>query len=425
LPLKALEWGYAMPVTMQQGMKYEYVAVDTAIEKLAKAVELNLAIQDVETKSAVGMICAEDVYSPIDLPPFDRSAVDGYALCSEAITSASPNNPIPLKLLPQGSVLSSCGNAIPVATGQRIPEGADAVVMLEDATQEGDVIYVMRSVPKYGNVSRKGEDIKKGELVVAKGTIIKPQHIAALSAIGMARVKVYRKLNVGLISTGSEVVSPSHGLKAYEQGYILDSTSILIYTALSMHRFVNVNWYGFVKDEELEIRTIAERALNENDVLVFTGGTGPGETDKTFKSIVEMGKDVKIIARGLAIRPGRPTSILVIESKPVFLLSGFPIAAYIALHEVVLRAIYTLLKIRSELFVEVPAKVVKRVCGSVGYSTYVRAKLSKCDGELCAEPVLLHGSGILRSLLEANALIVIPRNVEGFEKGERIWIRLL
>jgi|UniRef100_A0A7J2U2Z0 molybdopterin molybdotransferase len=401
------------------------MSIDSAIEELVKVVKLNISVQDMELENAAGMICAEDIYSPIDLPPFDRSAVDGYALYSEATSSASSNNPIPFKLVNYGSVLPSHNNAVPISTGQRIPEGADAVVMVEDVIREGDIIYVMKPIPKYGNVSRKGEDIRKGELLVAKGTIIKPQHLAALSAIGMTHVKVYRRLNIGLISTGSEVVSPLQGLKAYEQGFILDSTSILIFAVLSAYKFMNVNWYGFVKDDEHEIKAMTEKALNENDILIFTGGTGPGESDKTFKSIVEMNRDIRIIARGLAIRPGRPTSIIIVENKPIFLLSGFPVAAYIALYEVVLRALYTLLKIRNELFIEVPARIVKRVYGSAGYDNYLRAKLFKCNEDLCVEPIMLRGSGILKSLLEANALIVIPRNVEGFEKGEKIWIKIL
>ncbi len=408
-----------------QSVRYNYMSIDSAIEELVKVVKLNISVQDMELENAAGMICAEDIYSPIDLPPFDRSAVDGYALYSEATSSASSNNPIPFKLVNYGSVLPSHNNAVPISTGQRIPEGADAVVMVEDVIREGDIIYVMKPIPKYGNVSRKGEDIRKGELLVAKGTIIKPQHLAALSAIGMTHVKVYRRLNIGLISTGSEVVSPLQGLKAYEQGFILDSTSILIFAVLSAHKFMNVNWYGFVKDDEHEIKAMTEKALNENDILIFTGGTGPGESDKTFKSIVEMNRDIRIIARGLAIRPGRPTSIIIVENKPIFLLSGFPVAAYIALYEVVLRALYTLLKIRNELFIEVPARIVKRVYGSAGYDNYLRAKLFKCNEDLCVEPIMLRGSGILKSLLEANALIVIPRNVEGFEKGEKIWIKIL
>jgi len=408
-----------------QSVRYNYMSIDSAIEELVKVVKLNISVQDMELENAAGMICAEDIYSPIDLPPFDRSAVDGYALYSEATSSASSNNPIPFKLVNYGSVLPSHNNAVPISTGQRIPEGADAVVMVEDVIREGDIIYVMKPIPKYGNVSRKGEDIRKGELLVAKGTIIKPQHLAALSAIGMTHVKVYRRLNIGLISTGSEVVSPLQGLKAYEQGFILDSTSILIFAVLSAYKFMNVNWYGFVKDDEHEIKAMTEKALNENDILIFTGGTGPGESDKTFKSIVEMNRDIRIIARGLAIRPGRPTSIIIVENKPIFLLSGFPVAAYIALYEVVLRALYTLLKIRNELFIEVPARIVKRVYGSAGYDNYLRAKLFKCNEDLCVEPIMLRGSGILKSLLEANALIVIPRNVEGFEKGEKIWIKIL
>jgi molybdopterin molybdotransferase len=405
--------------------RYDYIEVSKALNMLIEQARLSIDVVELDIESSVGLVAAENVFSPIDLPPFDRSAVDGYAVCSEAISSASPNNPVPLKLISYSDKLPSCDYAVEISTGARMPLGADAVVMLEDAYREGDTVYILRSVPKYGNVSRKGEDIKEGEIVIEKGTIIKPVHVAVLSALGITKVKVFRKVRIGLVSTGSEVMPPQQGIEVYRKGMILDSTAILLRLALSMFRFIEVNWYGFVKDHEEEIKSVAEKALKENDVVILTGGTGPGNTDKTFKAVSSISNDLKVLSRGLAIRPGRPTTILVINGKPVFLLSGFPVAAYIALHEIVLRFVYTALGIKEQPLIEVPVRLSKRVFGSVGYDTYIRAKVTKCDDELCAEPLLLHGSGVLRSLLEANALIVVPRNVEGYEKGERIWAKLL
>lgn len=405
--------------------RYDYIEVSKALNMLAEQARLSIDAVELDIESSIGFIAAENVFSPIDLPPFDRSAVDGYAVCSEVVSSASPNNPVPLKLISYSDKLPSCDYAVQISTGVRMPLGADAVVMLEDAYREGDTVYILRSVPKYGNVSRKGEDIKEGEIVIEKGAIIRPVHVAVLSALGITRIKVFRKVRIGLVSTGSEVMPPQQGIEVYKKGMILDSTAILLRSALSMFRFIEVNWYGFVKDCEEEIKAVAEKALKENDIVIFTGGTGPGNTDKTFKAVSSISNDLKILSRGLAIRPGRPTTILVINGKPVFLLSGFPVAAYIALHEIVLRFIYTALGIKEQPLIEVPVRLSKRVFGSVGYDTYIRAKVTKCGDELCAEPLFLHGSGVLRSLLEANSLIVVPRNVEGYEKGERIWVKLL
>jgi len=405
--------------------RYDYIEVSKALNMLAEQARLSIDIVDLDIESSVGLVAAENVFSPIDLPPFDRSAVDGYAVCSEVVSSASPNNPVPLKLIDYSDKLPSCDYAVQISTGARMPLGADAVVMLEDAYREGDTVYILRSVPKYGNVSRKGEDIKEGEIVVEKGTIIRPVHVAALSALGITKVKVFRKIRIGLVSTGSEVMPPQQGIEVYKKGMILDSTAILLRSTLSSFRFIEVNWYGFVKDHEEEIKSVAEKALKENDIVIFTGGTGPSNTDKTFKAVSSISNDIKVLSRGLAIRPGRPTTILVINGKPVFLLSGFPVAAYIALYEIVLRFIYTALGIKDQPLIEVPVRLSKRVFGSVGYDTYIRAKVTRCGDELCAEPLFLHGSGVLRSLLEANSLIVVPRNVEGYEKGERIWVKLL
>ena len=195
--------------------RYDYIEVSKALNMLAEQARLSIDIVELDIESSIGFIAAENVFSPIDLPPFDRSAVDGYAVCSEVVSSASPNNPVPLKLIDYSDKLPSCDYAVQISTGARMPLGADAVVMLEDAYREGDTVYILRSVPKYGNVSRKGEDIKEGEIVVEKGTIIRPVHVAALSALGITKVKVFRKIRIGLVSTGSEVMPPQQGIEVY------------------------------------------------------------------------------------------------------------------------------------------------------------------------------------------------------------------
>lgn len=405
-------------------MLYHYKSIEEALKSLLQHVKLEPGFTEVELDNAVGMVLAEDIYAPIDLPPFDRSAVDGYAICSEAVSSASPNNPIPLKIQ-FGNALNSCDEAIPVVTGQKMPVGADAVVMIEDVIRDNNTIYVTKSLSKYANVSRRGEDIRAGEKIASKGEIIKPVHVAIFSALGITRIRVFEKISIGVIATGSEVAEPTYGIRAYEEGLTLDSTSILIRAILSEYRFINTKWYGIIKDDEKQIEETILKALNENQVLVITGGTGPSDHDKTFNAVVNIGKNPIIIARGLAMKPGRPTSIVVLENKPVFLLSGFPVAAYIALNVVVLNFIFKALGISNETFIEVPALATKKVSGSIGYDTFVRARIFRCGDELCTEPVLLHGSGVLKSLLISNALLVVPRNVEGFDKGDKIWVKIL
>ncbi|MEM0027197.1 MAG: molybdopterin molybdotransferase MoeA [Ignisphaera sp.] len=405
-------------------MSYQYKSVEEALKLLLQHVKLEPGFTEVELDNAVGMVLAEDIYAPIDLPPFDRSAVDGYAICSEAVSSASPHNPIPLKIQ-FSDTLNSCDEAIPVVTGQKMPVGADAVVMIEDVTRDNNTIYVTRPLSKYANVSRRGEDIKAGEKIASKGEIIKPVHVAIFSALGITKIKVFEKVSIGVIATGSEVVEPAYGIRAYEEGLILDSTSVLVRTTLSKYHFINTKWYGIIKDDEKQIGDVILKALNENQALVITGGTGPSDQDKTFNAVINVGKNPIIITRGLAIKPGRPTSIVVVENKPIFLLSGFPVAAYIALNVIVLNFLFKALGILDDMFVEVPASATKKVSGSIGYDTFVRARISKCGDELCVEPVLLHGSGVLKSLLISNALLVVPRNVEGFDKGDRIWVKIL
>ncbi|MEM3491090.1 MAG: hypothetical protein QXO53_03475, partial [Fervidicoccaceae archaeon] len=182
-----------------------YASVDTAIINAKKLLNIELEKEFVGLDSLLGRISAEELRSPIDIPPTDRSAVDGFAVCSESVSSASPNNPIPLVVASSDKGSISCGETVPISTGDPLPEGADAVVMLEDTEREGGTLLVMRSAAKYDNVSRKGEDFEKGKIVIERGTVIRPWHLASISTVGMRGIIAYRKIRVGIIATGSEV----------------------------------------------------------------------------------------------------------------------------------------------------------------------------------------------------------------------------
>ncbi|ADM28719.1 molybdenum cofactor synthesis domain protein [Ignisphaera aggregans DSM 17230] len=400
-----------------------YEPIDKAIAQVVKASKFSLDIVEIGLINALGRIAAEDVVSPINFPPFNRSAVDGYAICSDSITSASPANPIPLRLRGKMEGEYTCNDAVEIHTGEKIPEPFDAVVMLEDVYVAGNSIYVMRSVPRYANISIAGEDFKIGEILIEKGVIVRPWHIAMLSTIGRNSIKVYRELNIGVITTGSEVRDSDAGIEAYEKGYILDSTSKLVLATLSEYRFIKPRWYGIYPDDINMISKVLLRALDENEIVITTGGTGPGGHDVTHRGVRSIGAE--IIVQGIAMRPGRPTSIAIYNGKPIFMLSGFPVAAYIGVKILVLTFISRYLGIKGIEPLEIRAKLLKRVTGVIGYNTFVRVKVYRCGEELCVEPIMLRGSGILSSLAKANGFLEIPSNVEGFEKGDYVWIQML
>ncbi len=397
--------------------------LENAIASVIEKTKILLSEMELDIDNVLGKVSSEDVISPIDYPPYDRSAVDGYAVCSDSITSASPSNPIPLKLKKKGDENLSCEDTIMISTGERIDKPFDSVVMLEDVYVNGDIVYVMRSVPRYANISRSGEDFRKNERVIEKGMIIRPWHMAILSAIGRSTVKVYRDLKIGIITTGSEIRDPRNGIEVYEKGLVLDSTSRLIMATLLEHRFIKPRWYGICPDNINAISKLLFDAVNENDIVITTGGTGPGTHDITPRSAKLIGAD--IIVQGIAMRPGRPTSIAIFNGKPIFMLSGFPVAAYVGIKMIVLPFIAKYFNIKGIESMEVKAKLVKRITGSVGYDTFVRVKIYRCGEDLCAEPIMLRGSGMLSSLTKAKGFLRVPLDIEGYERGDYVWIQML
>ncbi|MEM0046656.1 MAG: molybdopterin molybdotransferase MoeA [Fervidicoccaceae archaeon] len=393
-----------------------YASVDTAIINAKKLLNIELEKEFVGLDSLLGRISAEELRSPIDIPPTDRSAVDGFAVCSESVSSASPNNPIPLVVASSDKGSISCGETVPISTGDPLPEGADAVVMLEDTEREGGTLLVMRSAAKYDNVSRKGEDFEKGKIVIERGTVIRPWHLASISTVGMRGIIAYRKIRVGIIATGSEVTEPGG------EGFIFDSTSRLIASYFSEQGFFDVKRYGIVKDDIEMIASFLMKAAKESDVIITTGGTGPGSRDLSINALLRAGG--KLLVRGIAMRPGRPTSYGELEGKPVFLLSGYPVAAFVGARFIILPFIEEKIGIKDDRLKFVFARLKSRVAGEGGLESFIRVKLNSCGNELCAEPILLRGSGILSSLLKSGGFLRVPANVEGFEEGEIVRIEL-
>jgi len=395
---------------------------------LLKATKIDVEPIYEDIDNALGMIVYEDITSPINIPPYDRSAVDGYAVCSDAVTSASPSNPIPLILKDRANEIN-CSEATPVSTGDRLPLGADAVVMVEDTYTDNirKVVYVTRSVSKYFNVSRAGEDIRHGDIIAERGRLLRPWHIAAIAAIGLRKIKLFKPIRVGVITTGSEIRDSAEGIKVYEEGGVIDVTSKLILASLKEYRFITSKWYGIVPDDAGKIAEILRQSLMENDIVITSGGTGPGNYDVTFNALNILGKRMKVevISRGIAMRPGRPTSIAVIDNKPIFMLSGFPVAAYIAVKVLVIPFIIRVLNIKGAEPIEVPAILMRRAVGSVGYDVFARIKAYRCGDDICAEPLAIHGSGVLKTLLNSNAILRINHDLEGFDKGEKVWIQIL
>jgi len=394
--------------------------VEEAVNSLISKVK-PLKTESVGIYQSYGRVLAEDVVSPIDVPPFDRAAMDGFAVRAEDTFGSSPTNPMLLKVVGEveigerPSVTVGEGEAVKIVTGAPLPNGANAVLMLEHANVRGDFVEVLKPLTPFKNVSRKGEDIKKGEVILKKGEIIQPQDVGVLASLGYGEVEVFRKPRVAVISTGNELVEVGSPL---EYGKIYNSNNPMIFAALIENGFDPIS-LGIVRDDEEEIERVLVRGL-EFDAVIFTGGTSVGERDLVPKVVEKYGE---IIFHGVSMKPGMPTGAAVVEGKPILMLPGSPAAAFLSFYTFAIPALYGLMSIRlvARKWSRVKGTVQSRIPSEIGVRTNARVIWE--NGRI--HPLRTSGSGILSSLVRANALLIIPEEKEGYEEGEEVEVTLI
>lgn len=399
----------------------ERMFVEEALKRLESCEFRKVDSEKVPIDNACGRILAEDVVAKFDFPHFDRSAVDGYAVIAEDTFGASLNNPVKLKLIGEVEmgekpIEMNRGEAVRVSTGSALPKGANAVVMLEYTSEEDGFVNVYKQVTPFENVSRRGEDVKKGDVVLRAGEILQPQDIGILASLGYKDVKVLRKPRCVIISTGNELVDVGESL---DVGKVVNSNAYMLSCALRRYRCEPI-MYGIVRDDFDEIKSAFDEALAVGDIVITTGGTSVGKGDVVPEVVKELGS---IIFHGISIKPGMPTGLGVVEGKPILMLSGFPVACLIGFEQIfphVLARItgVRVVKRKGEV---VKAKLERRIPSKAGVRTFARVVYK--DG--FAEPLMTSGSGILTSLIKANGIVVVPEEKEGFEEGEEVDVILV
>lgn len=375
------------------------------IEELPGSEELPL-------DEALGRVLARDVVSPIDLPPFDRAAVDGYAIRGEDTFQAREYSPVELEVVEEitAGIESrrevTNGKAIKLMTGNKIPKGANAVIEQEKVKREGDNIYVLRPVAPGQNVAFKGEDVKKGSVVLKKGQTLRPQDVSMLKALGFRSVNVKRKPRVGIIVTGDELIE-EFDEEALKKGKIPESNSIML-KGLVKEYFGEPHFYGLIPDDKTKIGEVLERAKRECDLVLITGGSAFGEKDYAHRF-------VNLLFHGCTNKPGRPIGY----GQRVFVMSGYPAAVFAQFH---LYVKYALAKLAGATYVpgRVKARLTSNVSSSLGRHEFVKVRYE--DGK--ATPLKKKGSGIISSLVESNAYLEIPEESEGYREGEEVWVTL-
>jgi molybdopterin molybdotransferase len=373
--------------------------------------------EEVQIPMALGRVTAQDIVAEHDLPSFNRSAVDGYAVRAQDTFEASQLSPKLLIVTRDEKVGER--EAREIWTGNPLPEGTEAVIMLEHTKRKTHGIELWSPITPGENVSKKGEDVRKGQMAVKSGTRLKPHHIGLLAALGKTRVAVVRKPKVTILSTGDELVDLGHKPKANQ---VID-VNRLILSGMCQELGADVIDLGIAKDDISEIGARIREGLGKADMLITTGGTSVGYDDFVPTAIDQMGRP-GVVVHGIAMRPAMPTALAIVQGKPVIVLSGNPVAAMIGFEVFVRELVLRLLGIESEPRPMLRARLTRKVPSALGRRVFLRVQVFEEDGEFWAEPVRVKGSGILSTMTKANGYVMIPETREGLDRGESVTVHL-
>ncbi len=393
-------------------------SIDNARSTFLKKLKLEkLQSVQIPTSMALGRVTAENVVAENDLPPFDRSAVDGYAVKAKSTFEASQFNPRTLKLTKNNKLGEN--EAREIWTGNPLPKGADAVVMLEYTKTRQNKIEVWTPVTPSKNVSKKGEDVKKGDIAIRSGTRLKPHHVGLLAALGKMHVRVVKKPKVALLSTGNELVELG---RKPELSQVVDANRLIL-SCMCQELGAEPLDLGIAKDNLNEIDAKIHEGIGKADILLTTGGTSIGYTDVVPAAVNQI-ETPGVIVHGIAMRPGMPTALAVLCGKPVILLSGNPVAAMIGFEVFARPLILKLLGIKYEPRPMLEAELTQKVPSALGRRVFLRVQVFKREDKFFAEPVRIKGAGIISTMTKANGYVIVPEDREGLDEGESVTVHL-
>jgi len=372
-------------------------------------------------------VLAKDVVAHIDVPPFNRATVDGYAVKAKGTFGADETNPITLKICGRINVGESPhsvvkdSSAADIATGAPMPQGADAVVMFEHTIRKDTNVILYRPVSKGENVMRAGSDIKKGDIILKKGQILSSWDIGVLAALGVAEIEVYKRPKVAIISTGTEIVEPGKPLLS---GKIYDINAHTLSAAVLECGGQPLN-LGIIPDEANRLEMGLRKALSSADVIITSGGVSAGPKDiipEILRSLGEPG----IIVSGIAVKPGKPTTIAIVNEKPIFSLPGHPTSSLLMFHILVRPTISKMAGKTEEEFPLIEAVTKEKMFSEKGRRTFIMVNLSyDKTGKILASTVPTGLSGAITTLAKADGFIEIPESQQFLNAGEYVKVYLL
>lgn len=403
------------------------ISVDEALDYILKQFE-PLEPERVEILDALDRVLAEDIYSDVDIPPFDNAAMDGYALRAFDTIGASEDSPVALRVIADlaagyiADVFVKPGEAVRIMTGAPLPEGADSVVRFEDTSEgrgeKGEEIRIFKEVSFGENVRRAGEDVKKGELVLAKGTVLRPQEIGVLASLGRGEVSVIRRPRVAILATGDELVGIEEPLTP---GKIRNSNEYS--TAAQVIRYGGIPVrLGIARDDVSDLRRKIREGLEKGvDLFLTSAGVSVGEYDVVKDVLASEGE---MHFWQVCMKPGKPLAFGKIRGVPLIGLPGNPVSAMVSFEQFARPA---LLKMLGKTSLEKPTveAILEEDVTSSGRRGFKRVVVTKRGEEYYARTTGPQGSGILTSMVKANGLAIIPEGVFRMKAGERVKVQML
>jgi putative molybdopterin biosynthesis protein len=412
----------------EQEQFLEVVDRDLAAQRFQAALDLNpLGEEIVSLDAALGHVVARDIVAPIDVPSFDRSNVDGFAVRAADTYGAREEAPRRLRLVhepvatgvvPQRAVGE--GKAVPIATGGMLPRGADAVLMVEHADVAGLDLFVRKPVCPGQGVTFTGTDIAAGEYVLRLGERLTSRETGLLAAVGVERLPVWRPPQVAILSTGDELIPPSHAMRP---GLVFDSNSQILADAVRELGGLPLR-LGIVPDDIGKLTHALRQALEQADVVLLSGGTSKGAGDVCYRAVAEV-CDPGIVAHGVALKPGKPICLAAHRGRAVVVLPGFPTSAVFTFHEFVAPVILRLAGRTPDTAQTVSARLAVKIVSEIGRTEYVLVALAlAADGTQVAYP-MGKGSGSVTAFSRADGFLTIGRQEEIVEAGATVSVQLL
>ena len=383
-------------------------AVKLYLEKLRSAAA-GVKTEWVDVREARGRVTAEPVIAALSSPNHNAAAMDGIMVISDRTFSANEANSV---------VLSRGDDFEYVNTGNVITDPYDSVIMIEDIVEIGNgQVRIMVQASPWQHIRPIGEDIVSGEMILPENHLIRPMDIGAVLSGGKTNVLVYEQIRVGVMPTGNEITD---GYETLEQGRIFDTNS-WTFRAIIEELGGKAERISPVADDYDKLKEAALDLLQRNHMLIINAGSSAGTKDYTARLIEELGE---VVMHGIAIKPGKPTILGMVDGKPVIGVPGYPGSAFLVFEEVVGPIIRMLQRRKQDHLPQAKAVLSRRIVSSLKYREYIRVKLGKVGDKLIATP-LNRGAGVTMALVKADGILVIPKNSEGYEAGEEVPVTLV